>query len=133
MLVMNKSDYKKVLADLRNDYIAYKKKLDNQMTDVLAEAFVIQKDYLNKKTFNLISSDNYLLCNIGRFIAYKLHGKRTTKDLINITCTKYIKYGEISREMQRAELEFEKINNAIEFVNATDDNQFTKYLNYKKN
>ena len=43
---MNKDEYKKVLIDLRNNYIDYKKNLENELINSLSSSFIKQKEYL---------------------------------------------------------------------------------------
>ena len=130
---MNKLEFKKTLTDLRNDYIEYKKELDNDLIKILGMSFVAQSQYLDFVTFNLISSNNIIKSNIGSIIAYKLFWKRTNRDLLDISTFYFDKYNETKKELKRSNIEFNKICNAIEFINSVDENELEKYLSYKMN
>ena len=130
---MIKKEYKKALIDQRNIYIDYKKKLDQELKTILEISFLKQAQYLDYVTFNLISSDNVIKSNIGKFIAYKIFKERTEKDLISICSLLYEKYDKINQELERSTTEYDKICIALDFINSVSDNEFEKYLSYKIN
>ena len=130
---MNKDEYKKVLIDLRNNYIDYKKNLENELINSLSSSFIKQKEYLDKSTFNLISSDSVVLSNIGKFIAYKLFRKRTEKYLFDLTIGCFGEYDKAMKEKKRIKLELNKIDNTLNFIDSVNDEQLIKYLSYKRN
>ncbi|MBQ9023988.1 MAG: hypothetical protein IJ105_02060 [Bacilli bacterium] len=130
---MDKLEYKKALTDLRNNYIDQKKDLNEELTMILGMSFICQKKYLDYITFNLISSDNQIANTLGNLIAYKIFRKRTNRDLLDISTYYFDKYDKTNKELKRSDIELNKINNAIDFINSVNDKELEKYLSYKIN
>lgn len=133
VLTMNKMDYKKTLTDLRNNYIDYKKDLNDELTVILGLSFISQKMYLDYITFNLISSNNTISNVLGNLIAYKIFKKRTNRDLLDISTYYIDKYDKTKKELNRSDVELDKICNTIDFINSINDEELEKYLSYKIN
>lgn len=130
---MDKKEYKKALTDMRNNYIDYKKELDVEMTAIIGASFLAQKLYLDYVTMNLISSDNIIGNFIGKVIAYRIFERRTNRDLLDI-CTKFCeKYDRAKKELNRSDLELNKICTAIDFLNSVSEKELEKYMSYKIN
>lgn len=130
---MDKKEYKKALTDLRNEYIDYKKDLDDELGIIMKLSFIAQLSYLDYVTFNMITSDNRFKNFLGHIIAYKIFNKRTTRDLIDISTNYYEKFEITNKELKRSNIEFNKICSAIDFLNSIDDKELEKYLSYKIN
>lgn len=128
---MHKKEYKKILVDFRNDILDHKRLLNEETTQILEKSFLRQKEYLDSITFNLISSDNEHLNNIGNFIAYRLLKKSTHENLMTISLHYFDKFESMQAELKKLESELEKISNAIDFIDNVNDNEFEKYMSYK--
>ena len=128
---MHKKEYKKILVDFRNDILDHKRLLNEETTQILEKSFLRQKEYLDSITFNLISSDNEHLNNIGNFIAYRLLKKSTHENLMTISLHYFDKFESTQEELKKLEGELKKISNAIDFIDNVNDNEFEKYMSYK--
>lgn len=126
-----KNEYKKILISLRNDYIDLSKKRENELDMLYEKSVSDQIDYLNKITFNLISSNNIVKYNIGNFIAYRLFKKKTYKNLLYISLSSLIEVQKTLKSINYYNSENEKIMNTLDFINSVSENELNKYLKYK--
>lgn len=128
---MNKLEYKKMLMDIRNNYIDYIRIITLNQTQLEEKSYIIQKDYLNNVTLNLISNNNEFISNIGKLIAYKIFKKKVEKDLTNLTIYYMIEYNENNLLLNKINNKLIQINIAIDFINSITDDEFNNYLKYK--
>lgn len=128
---MNKLEYKKMLMDIRNNYIDYMRIITLNQTQLEEKSYIIQKDYLNNVTLNLISNNNEFISNIGKLIAYKIFKKKVEKDLTNLTIYYMIEYNENNLLLNKINNKLIQINIAIDFINSINDDEFNNYLKYK--
>ena len=130
---MNKSDYKKALVEVRNNYIDLDKKLDEEMTAKKVQMENNIVNYLNRKSFSLISNKNLFLQYLGVVIVYKVLRKKTVNDITEMIKDDYDDY--FLTYMQKKELnsQFGNISNAISFIDSISQEQLDKYLSYKIN
>ena len=128
---MNKLEYKKMLMDIRNNYIDYMRIITLNQTQLEEKSYIIQKDYLNNVTLNLISNNNEFISNIGKLIAYKIFKKKVEKDLTNLTIYYMIEYNENNLLLNKINNKLIQINIAIDFINSITDDEFNNYLKYK--
>lgn len=130
---MNKKEYKKALMEQRNIYVEHKRELDEELSIISELSYIRQCQYLNYVTHNLISSKSIIKSTIGLFIAYGIKRKQTNKDLIDINSVFIDRFETAAKELKRSNVEFDKICNAIDFIDSVDDNELEKYLSYKIN
>ena len=128
---MNKSEYKKVLVNARNSYIEQKRILEEELITISDESFNEQREYLEKVSFNLLSSDNVVLNNIGRLIAYRLFGKKTNKKLLDISCYYIDKYETINSDLENINNELIKLTNYLDSDIKISEKELKKYMLYK--
>ena len=128
---MNKSDYKKVLVDVRNSYIEQKRILEEELDTISDESFNKQREYLEKASFNLLSSGNVVLNNIGRIIAYKLFGRKTNKKLLDISCYYIDKYETVNSNLENINNELINLTNYLDSDIIISDKELKKYMLHK--
>lgn len=122
------NEYKKALIEVRNGYIAQKKEIQERKVAILEESFEKQRRYLDDKTFNLISSNNYILSILGNFIAYVLNKKQTENDLMDIADDDVDKLKELLLLEKKYDLEYGKIMQTLEFLSSISEEEFNKLI-----
>ena len=125
-------EYKKSLVELRNNYIFYKKLIEERKVKVLEQSFEKQREYLNKKTFYLISNNNFILKTIGNFIANVLLKKQTEEDLMDIVTDDIDEFEQLVNLYNKYDLEYKKIIMTLDFINSIDEEEFNKLI-FKQN
>ena len=128
-----KNEYKKALIGVRNYYIDLSNKRKDEIEAIYEETSEMQMEYLDKSTFNLISSNNRLKNNVGNFIAYRIFKRKTYKNLLYIVLSSVIKVQLLQRNIEFLDNESEKIMNTIDFINSVSETQLNNYLKYKIN
>lgn len=126
-----KNEYKKALMSIRNNNLDLNDRSRVKIESINEKTMNQQIQYLNKKTFNLISSKNRFKSDIGYFIAYNLLKKKTYKELYKIVLENLIEISRLQRNIRYNNEENEKIMNAVNFINSVSENELSKYLKYK--
>ncbi len=126
-----KNEYKKALMSIRNNNLDLNDRSRVKIESINEKSMNQQIQYLNKKTFNLISSKNRFKSDIGYFIAYNLLKKKTYKELYKIVLENLIEISRLQRNIRYNNEENEKIMNAVNFINSVSENELSKYLKYK--
>lgn len=126
-----KNEYKKALMSIRNNNLDLNDRSRFKIESINEKSMNQQIQYLNKKTFNLISSKNRFKSDIGYFIAYNLLKKKTYKELYKIVLENLIEISRLQRNIRYNNEENEKIMNAVNFINSVSESELSKYLKYK--
>ena len=122
------NEYKKALIEIRNSYIAQKNKIVEKKEKMVEESFEKQTSYLNSKSFNLISRDNYILSIIGNFIVYVLMRKKTENDLMQIVSDDIDELEKLILLEKKYDMEYKKIMKTIDFITSVDEAEFNKLV-----
>ena len=104
-----KNEYKKALMSIRNNNLDLNDRSRVKIESINEKSMNQQIQYLNKKTFNLISSKNRFKSDIGYFIAYNLLKKKTYKELYKIVLENLIEISRLQRNIRYNNEENEKI------------------------
>ena len=130
---MNKADYKKALVDIRNSYIDLNKQLKSELETKQGKMEEKISEYLNKKSFNLLSKKNIILRYLGIFIVYKLLKNNVSNGIADMIQEDFSDYFLTYMQIESLNSQSDNINNAISFLDSVSQEQLDKYLSYKIN